>query len=123
MLWEERHRIGGRRALAAQKRLPIVIEVGEVGGHVDRLHFHAVEPGAPAQRSQRVRPTDLEPSTLVERRCGRVEAGGRAPEDPYQLHLTGVVPDVRTDHAARPDDPTSFGHGAGRIGNEVEDEA
>ena len=37
----ERHRVGGRRALATQERRPVVVEVAEDGRDVDRANLDA----------------------------------------------------------------------------------
>src|SRR5262245_66083746 len=42
----ERHAVAGRGRLAAEERCPVIVEVLERGGHVDREYADVPQPGA-----------------------------------------------------------------------------
>src|SRR6516164_6927610 len=62
----QRHAVAGGRTLTTGERRPVVVEVPEDRGHVDREHTHLCEAGRLEQLDQRPRPRDRESAALVE---------------------------------------------------------
>ncbi len=116
----ERHRVRGRRALAAEERRPHRVVVGEHPLHLDRPGPHAQQARlAPARAKGAGRQSGRTPSAASATAGSRRTAA--AQEGLQQLHAVGVVPDAGRDEPARGGAPHGA-HRRGRVGDDVEDE-
>src|SRR5262249_22698861 len=83
----KRAAIGRSRALSAEERRQIVVEILEHRGHIEDATFRSVEAAIPEQGEQPVPVAERKPPRLVERLSRRIERNRGAPEVPDQLHL------------------------------------
>src|SRR3989338_4576276 len=96
---------GWRGPLSAEKGTPVIIEVGELGCHLERGRFHLGESGELEGRFQGGWLAQLEARTFVEGSCRWIQRHRNVPEGPDDLHAIGVVPDIGSDGAAAGSDP------------------
>jgi hypothetical protein len=109
--------------LAAEERLPVVVEVGEDGVRVERPDDGLVAGRARERFGECLRTAQREADGLVERRVIRVQLDRDVPELAHQAHALGVVPDVGRDDAARVGCAHELGERRVDIGHEVQHEA
>ena len=105
------------------ERLPEILEALVAGGDDQGALLDVLEAARTPEPCQLPFVVEGHGQALVERRGEiRLERGGGVPERSQERHLARVVPDARSDDAARPRHPAHLGDARARVLQEVEDE-
>ena len=82
----DRCEVPGCRALAAEERAPVVVEVAEHRGDLDRARRHRGETRPSEERGEPVGVPAGESPTIIAVGNGGIEGDGPGPEVPHHLH-------------------------------------
>src|SRR5450755_2141844 len=93
-----------RRRLAAEKWVPVVVEVLEDRGRVDGANFDIIEARVAKKAGERLGAANGKTRIRIRLVCARIECLDGIPKMTEHLHFAVEIPDVRTDDSARSHD-------------------